>query len=590
MTKRVVLALLAILLATFAWILLFSLRNRQPDGLVAAEGNAPSSAVGAAAPPRELSFPPTSEVAPPEAPEVARFLTIEAPERVVERKRMPVLVSLTENEASAGTEILFGARTAEGRLLFRVGEVQVVLAAPAFDIQEAIQTLSVPAQGDSTQVLFELVARPIEAPELETRVHVSFWWHGARIASAVRHVTILREDSSKPAQLGAAPTPTAFSSRSSAPVWQPPQPPDLTLDVWSDEGRQGFANVTVASLRRQTPRQDVWPLEDLRAWLETHMARVAGTSRGVSGAAVEAASRFGSPEGTLADWNGLGRELYRRLAPPVFQQMFWDLADELGADFRTIQIHTNLPWIPWELMRPCRPDGSDERGFLGAELSIGRWHFSDRTALLAPPPQRPRMQEVVVIAPRYADERRLPAQDQELEGLRRQAHVSVIPGQLGALRQLLSHLPQALVHFAGHGVVDESTAGIPTYSIVLEDGPLDLTTWLGMSPARFPSHPFFFFNSCDVGRSERVANFVEGWAPALLELGASGYIGSLVPIDDAGASSFAIEFYSRLYRDGPLRGHVADALRETRCSFLEHGDPIGLVYVFYGDPNLALQL
>jgi CHAT domain-containing protein len=147
----------------------------------------------------------------------------------------------------------------------------------------------------------------------------------------------------------------------------------------------------------------------------------------------------------------------------------------------------------------------------------------------------------------------------------------------------------SMVHFAGHGVAEENPGNIPTYSILLEDGRLDLTTWLGFAPPRFESHPSFL-NSCDVGRSHRVANFVEGWAPAALELGACGTIGALWPIDDAGAAAFALEFYTRLWGEGPQHGRVAAALRESRRALLDQGNPLGLAYVFYGDPSLTLEL
>ncbi len=519
---------------------------------------------------------------------VERHCTIEAPERVSQGRRLPVTVSLTQELLSPGTEIVSGERAAGGKLVFPAATVQVVLSAPAFDIREAMQPLAIPLLGDSDPILFELTARTIEGSELETRLSVSFWYLGARIASVVRRVTI--QDAAA-AEMELAPAPHVSQGRVDfqALPGGADRPPDLTLEVWSDEGRVGRANVTTASPYFQTPRHEAWELEDLQAWLQSHLPRSAGAGRGVAVAAASA-SEPTAPGLELSAWTGLGREAYRRLAPPAFQEMFWTLSERLGAEFDTIRIHTDLPWIPFELMRPSRADGSGERGFLGAEFHVGRWHLSERTALLECPPLRPRMAELVVIAPRYGGEQRLPSQDQELASLRGIARVREVPGQLGTLRQLFADLPQAVVHFAGHGVAEESSGDIHTYAILLEDGRLDLTTWLGFAPPRFASHPFFFLNSCDVGRSHRVANFVEGWAPAALELGACGTIGALWPIDDAGAAAFALEFYSRLYGQGPQRGCVAAALRESRQVFLDEGSPLGLAYVFYGDPSLTLEL
>lgn len=104
-------------------------------------------------------------------------------------------------------------------------------------------------------------------------------------------------------------------------------------------------------------------------------------------------------------------------------------------------------------------------------------------------------------------------------------------------------------------------------------------------------HPLIFFNACEVGQSYQIANFVEGWAPALLESGASGYIGGLWPIGDKGAAEFAINFYTNLEKglqQGPVK--IAEALRKTRRLFCETGDPTFLSYTYFGNPNLQLRL
>ena len=519
--------------------------------------------------------------------EVGRHCTVEAQERVVVGKRMPVLVSITEEEFSPGTEIVTGARTADGRLRLPIGAMQVVLMAPAFDIEEAMLPLIVPSEGDSMPALFQLVPRPIQKPSLETRLHVSLWRDGTRIASVFRRVTILRPDATG----GQKPDPEPAARNTTAPIREVSRLPDLTLELWSDGGRLGKVNVTVASPYRQTPRHEVWTIEsNLRDWLKARMTQAHAASRGVGVGARQASTpKPGSNEPAMATWVGLGRDIYRHLAPPAFQQMFWDIRDELGSDFRTIQIYTDLPWIPWELMIPSRSDGSGEHGFLGAELEMARWHLSERTALLKPPPQRPRMSGMLVIAPEYEGERRLAAQSDEVAGLRQFDGMREVPGRIDDLTQLLADLPQAIVHFAGHGLV-QADRGIDSYSILLEDGRINLTTWMGLSPTRFETHPFFLFNSCDVGQSQRIADFVQGWAPAVLELGACGYIGALWPLEDDAASAFVVDFYSRLYSEGPLRGRVAAALLETRRSFLDQGHPIALAYVFYGDPHLTLRL
>jgi len=51
---------------------------------------------------------------------------------------------------------------------------------------------------------------------------------------------------------------------------------------------------------------------------------------------------------------GFGRELYLRFAPAGFKEAFWKLFDKLGSRFKTIQIFSDNPILPWELMLPIR--------------------------------------------------------------------------------------------------------------------------------------------------------------------------------------------------------------------------------------------
>jgi CHAT domain-containing protein len=92
-------------------------------------------------------------------------------------------------------------------------------------------------------------------------------------------------------------------------------------------------------------------------------------------------------------------------------------------------------------------------------------------------------------------------------------------------------------------------------------------------------------NACDVGQAHRVAHVVYGWGPAVLEVGASGYIGGLWPLGDQGAAAFAGLFYPPLAQ-GPVA--VAELLRLTRRHFYETGDPTFLAYVYYGDAHLQV--
>ena len=63
---------------------------------------------------------------------------------------------------------------------------------------------------------------------------------------------------------------------------------------------------------------------------------------------------------------------------------------------------------------------------------------------------------------------------------------------------------------------------LAAYQIELKDGPLDLMTFRGIAANAGSTHPFLFLNACDVGSAHQVSTFVDGWAPAALEMGQEG--------------------------------------------------------------------
>jgi len=324
----------------------------------------------------------------------------------------------------------------------------------------------------------------------------------------------------------------------------------------------------------------------LSAWLRRHYASFAQhATRGMKRIGPKAPS---ASDVAVPMMRGFGVDLYRRFAPGVFKKAFWQLKDKLGPRFRTIQIVTNDPLLPWELMRPRRDDGADEQDFLGVSYAVGRWHVSEGRRQLERPPQLFKVEEVAVMAPRYKGTRRLPTQADEIRALSLMKGFRIVRGNLSSLKALLSDPPPGVIHFAGHGKANSLSEGLCEYSIALEDSEVSLPMWKGMEGPPSGDHPFFFLNACDVGQAQKVAGFVEGWAPAALDAGASGYVGGLWPLSDRGASDFAKRFYRKVEskaRKGPVC--VAEALKETRRAFRDTGDPTYLAYVYYGDPHLC---
>ncbi len=287
--------------------------------------------------------------------------------------------------------------------------------------------------------------------------------------------------------------------------------------------------------------------------------------------------------------NAFGADLYDRFAPPVFKTLLLNLMRKsAGGKSISIQILSDDPAIPWELMRPILPDNTTRMDFLGSSFSIARWPL--RGIIVPRPPQSLAVERSVVVAPNYRGGQSLAAANQELKTLKKIRGFTQVTGDYVSVRQLVLHPPQGIVHFAGHGAVSHKD-GVPQFAILLEDSEMDPATWQALGISDAATHPLFFFNACDVGESVQFMNDVDGWAPALLGNGASGYIGALWPVQDKTAAFFASTFYEAL--DHSLatgtKLNVGSLLALTRSQvFRETGDATALAYVFYGDPLLVL--
>ena len=161
-----------------------------------------------------------------------------------------------------------------------------------------------------------------------------------------------------------------------------------------------------------------------------------------------------------------------------------------------------------------------------------------------------------------------------------------VRGNYADFRALAANLPDGVVHFAGHGQVKQADGGAQ-FAILLEDGEVVPETWKELSSAS-TTHPFYFFNACEVGQAQQAVSALDGWGPALLESGASGYMGALWPVSDKAAGTFAGNFYKWMAANPGMP--VAEVVRATRQqTFEQTHDVTSLAYVLYADPYLEVR-
>lgn len=572
--------------------------------------------------------------------QVKRYPAVESPEEVTQDSEFAVQVSLTTGHKTPDVKVEAGKTTQEGQLLLDLPEtpeqkpwvIDVVISAPDFNLRQGANTavIKMLPGGDSSTAVFFLQAKPFDGAQRVSKMFVTLWHEGNLLAKLSREILVVNPSAlpvEKDSEEQAIPPPTdgrlnlqqtqatpigaqsrprrrARPSKAGArPVsTHPPRndekpldlklgldAPDLSLYILHnvDGNEPGKANFIVASPHLPPVSATLPHGPEVSAWLDSQYAKLSQL-RGGRGAELATGPETDASRRELgrALMRGFGRELYLKFAPAIFKEAFWKLSDKLGPRFRSIQIYSDDPAMPWELMRPVSPDGGREREFLGVEFRVGRWHISQSTSQVERPPQVLSLDRLVVIAPSYKGARTLPGQQKELRALRRFRGYERLSGRLSSIRKLFSDVPQGIIHFAGHGAAGRKDF---SYSIRLEDADLDLMMWRGMVSGWENNHPLLFFNACEVGQAARLTNFVEGWAPAVLDAGGSGYIGALWPVGDSGAAEFSTYFYGSLnksLKDGPTS--VSNVLRETRRKFLENGDFTFLAYVFYGDTNLYL--
>ena len=566
----------------------------------------------------------------PEPSSVERYPTMECPDPVKMDQEFALMVSLTEDQITPDVKIKSGQTTPEGSLSLQLPKnskgwnIDVILSAPGFTFVKGSNNgaIQLPLAGDSTPALFHLKAKQPKKPGKGETIYATFWHDGTFLAKVSKTISVLDPSAPKVATRSAkaapptapapatdtapppstpAPAPApmtahAVQSPRPAPIGTSLEQVDLTIYVLEnlDPDKPYQSEIIIASPWLQPTLQKYQTPDQADKWLQFHYGKfvksliklVQAQSSDTNSEAAKTARMQ-----TKALMEGFGDELYQKFAPEPLKTAFWHLVDRLGPEFDTIQIFSNNPVIPWELMRPSRSDGSETRGFLGIEFTIGRWHVSHRSRQLDRPPQSVAVEELVVVAPGYKPDEALPGQSEEMKMLAGFTGFRTTPGKLENVEKLLASSPNGIIHFAGHGSAKPAAGGVYEYFITLEDTALDLTTFRGLAGAgAFLRNPFFFFNACEMGQSKKVADFVSGWAPAVLESGASGFIGALWPVDDRGAAKFASVFYGELDQrlaKGPV--NVAELLRDARRLYLDEGNPTYLAFIYYGDPNLEFS-
>lgn len=398
----------------------------------------------------------------------------------------------------------------------------------------------------------------------------------------------------------------------------------ILLEVVADERREEQQTLTAAPLDLGGPY--VPPVDlDLRVTTEerdgrTALVYVLHSPSGVAGfhyLRIQGPTVFGSPEGYQARLLERMKELGTRRDgdQPLSRKQVEDRLQGIGhhlfnelftgemrtayrrfrGKVRTLQITSEEPWIPWEIVKPF--DDSDTDRLIDDDFLCVRFQMTRWLAGQVSPAARIRVGRLACIeASQAPGQRPLPftlAERRYLASLAASPpgieNASPPTAGLDAVESLLDQGGVSLWHFATHGGIDLDR---PDESgLVLTDGrKLRAEDLNGRRQVRAAQdRPLVFLNACRVGQQGWSLAGLGGWAAAWVERCRCGlFIGPLWAVNDEVAFTFAQCFYEALRCNRTVGQALTEAREQARK--LSPADPTWLAYSAYAHPNARVTL
>ncbi len=288
---------------------------------------------------------------------------------------------------------------------------------------------------------------------------------------------------------------------------------------------------------------------------------------------------------------GLGRELYREVFPEALQRAYEEVRDKIT----TLQIVSDEPWIPWELVKPYGETFDDD--FLCCQFELVRWLAGRTTPASDLGADEIGLSRLGVIetgsvagAPallRAEGERRFFT---ELAGRHGGVEAKILASaRFEEVEELLSRGGCGVLHFVGHGSFEGEDPNASLFQLA-EGRHLRPRDLYGLIENRLRrDRPLVFFNSCAGSRLALGLTRLGGWVPLFLQTcGCGAFLGPMWEVRDSLAVLFATGFYNALEAGAT----VARAARQARLALREKypSSTAWLAYQVYAHPGAHLRL
>lgn len=272
-------------------------------------------------------------------------------------------------------------------------------------------------------------------------------------------------------------------------------------------------------------------------------------------------------------FRGIGEQIWRA-SPAQFRELYSEMRLKLGSEF-PIQLVTDEPHVPWEMMWPEGLAGGDDGDHLYMTHPISRW-FAKKNGRM-----RPNFPAgtIASFVPEYANSQSLPAALEEGRWLVSELGAAAMTATYQAFTDFWGRsVPEQAVtvlHFAGHGNLGDSGVG---QIKMLENRWVTCNEVNGGVKLGQRHGTFMVLNACEVGSLDYVLGLSAGWAASLTERGFGGVLAPLWAVQDEHASS-VVRAYLKSFMGGTTVGESMLAARRTHRS----ASATPYAYLCYGD-------
>jgi hypothetical protein len=441
-------------------------------------------------------------------------------------------------------------------------DVEVFCDSIVFDDEkDRLNTVTVLRDGTSRPCAFRGRLRPDAAVGTTFRLMVTFEQGGRHAGSAVRRITV-EQSSGNPHQASAI-GPAATASGSLRLVRGAPPATLMVKIIGGSVGKWTWSlrtNVGGTPYRAARWSEEIDLREDTLDFARRLLRQCPGLRPGRNHRSV---------------LRGIGENIWAA-TPTCFKDLYGELRDRHGAHF-PIQIVTDEPHVPWEMMHPDANAGFERVDHLFMTHPIARWFGAVEGGMR----ERFGAGMIASFVPDYVDGT-LPAALEEgrrlVEEFGAEAQDPTYNGFTSFLHEGVPGESVSVLHFAGHAAPPGGVGDCPQEGLRMLDGWVSSSEIHGGVKLGERDAPFVVLNACSAGSSAQSLGVLGGWPASLAGRGFGGVLAPVWAVQDEHASSVLLHQLDGLIEGGTL----GETMLNARVCY-RNASATPYAYLCYGD-------